>query len=151
MNRPLVERGTGEREKRKGLSSPFPFPFLAVFFPKQRACSQAKKKKSSNPFRIRISLFLYSSFGTETILIRSYTPVAPSKTIPDSRPKWAKCIPVFRPKRLQNPTRWHGIYLYSLQHKGVPPPPLGDRANVCNQVKPFSTNVYQHIIVSKVG
>ena len=24
--------------------------------------------------------------------IRSYTPVVPTKTIPDSRPKWAKCI-----------------------------------------------------------
>ena len=31
--------------------------------------------------------------------IRSYTPVVPSKTIPDSRPKWAKYITVFRPKR----------------------------------------------------
>ena len=30
------------------------------------------------------------------------TPVVPSKTIPDSRTKWAKCIPVFRPKRLTN-------------------------------------------------
>ena len=26
-------------------------------------------------------------------------PVVPSKTIPNSRPKWAKCIPVFRPNR----------------------------------------------------
>ena len=33
-------------------------------------------------------------------------PVVPSKTIPDSRPKWAKCIPVFRPNRRKNPTRW---------------------------------------------
>ena len=31
--------------------------------------------------------------------IRSYTPIAPLKAIPDSRPKWAKSIPVFRPKR----------------------------------------------------
>ena len=30
------------------------------------------------------------------------TPVVPSKTIPDSRTKWAKCIPVFGPKRLTN-------------------------------------------------
>ena len=30
------------------------------------------------------------------------TPVVPSKTIPDSRTKWAKCRPVFRPKRLKN-------------------------------------------------
>ena len=52
--------------------------------------------------------------------MRSYGPVVPSKTIPDSRPKWAKCIPVFRPKRLKNPTRWGGTYLYGF-YKVVPP------------------------------
>ena len=36
-------------------------------------------------------------------LIRSYAPVVPSKTIPDSRPKWAQHIPVFRPKRSKKP------------------------------------------------
>ena len=30
------------------------------------------------------------------------------------RPKWAKCIPVFRPKQRKNPTRWGGTYLYGL-------------------------------------
>ena len=29
--------------------------------------------------------------------IRSYTPVVPLKAIPNSRPKWAKSLPVFRP------------------------------------------------------
>ena len=43
VNRPLVEWGTRAREKRKGLS-PFPFPFLANFSPKQRACSQANSQ-----------------------------------------------------------------------------------------------------------
>ena len=43
-------------------------------------------------FSFFLSFFLSFSF-------RSYTPVVPSKTIPDSRPKWAKCIPVFEPKR----------------------------------------------------
>ena len=45
VNRPLVERGTREREKRKGSPppSPFPFPFLAIFSPKQRACSHATR------------------------------------------------------------------------------------------------------------
>ena len=57
-----------------------------------------------------------------------YTPAAPSKTIPNSRPKWAKRIPVFRPKRRKNPTRWGGTYLYSL-YKGVPPPPPGTWLN----------------------
>ena len=50
------------------------------------------------------------------------SPAVPSKTIPDSRPKWAKRIPVFRPKRPKNPTPWGGTYLYSL-YKEVPPPP----------------------------
>ena len=54
--------------------------------------------------------------------IRSYTHIVPSKTIPDSRPKWAKCIFLFKPKRRKNPTRSGGTYLYSL-YKGVPPPP----------------------------
>ena len=54
-------------------------------------------------------------------LVRSYTPAVPSKTIPYSRPKWAKCIPVFRPKRPKNPTHRGGTYLYSL-YKGVAPP-----------------------------
>ena len=41
--------------------------------------------------------------------------LVPSKTIPDSRPKWRK-----------NPTRWRGTYLHGL-YKGVPPlgpPPI---------------------------
>ena len=49
--------------------------------------------------------------------------VVPSKTIPDSRPKWAKCISVFRPKRHKNLTQWGGTYyLYGL-YKGVAPSP----------------------------
>ena len=34
--------------------------------------------------------------------LRSYNPVVPSKTMPDSRPKWAMSIPVFRPKGCEN-------------------------------------------------
>ena len=33
--------------------------------------------------------------------LHSYTPVVPSKTIPDSRPKWA-----FQTKKAQNPSLW---------------------------------------------
>ena len=75
-----------------------------------------KQKNSSKPFQIRIFLSLSHSFGLKK-KIRSYIPELPSKTILDSRPKWAKCIPVFRPKRRKNPTRWGGTYLY----KGVSP------------------------------
>ena len=80
---------------------------------------ERKQKNSSNSFRIRIFLFFSYSFGMEAINF-SYIPVVPSKTIPDSRLKWAKCIAVFRPKRRKNPTRWGGTYLYGL-YKGVPP------------------------------
>ena len=49
------------------------------------------------------------------------TPVVPSKTIPDSRTKWAKCRPVFRPKRLKYIYILRGgTYLYGL-YRGVPP------------------------------
>ena len=80
---------------------------------------ERKSKNSWNPFRIRIFLFLSYSFGIETINTFIHS-VVPSKTIPDSRPKWAKCVPVFRPKRRKNPTRWGGTYLYSL-YRGVSP------------------------------
>ena len=86
---------------------------------------QSANKNYSNPFRIRIFLFLAYSFGIETINTFIHS-VVPSKTIPDSRPIWAKCIPVFRPKRRKTPTRWGGIYLYGL-YKGVPPLP-GDNS-----------------------
>ena len=43
--------------------------------------------------------------------LRSCTPVVPSKTIPDSRQKQAKCIAVFRPKRPKNHTLWGVTYL----------------------------------------
>ena len=102
---------------------------IPVFRPgfRQKFCYQYfwldwKQKYSSNPFRVRIFLFLSHSFGIETINTFLYSEI-PSKTIPDSRPKWAKCIPVFRPKRRKNPTWRGGKYLYGL-YTGVPPPPL---------------------------
>ena len=72
---------------------------------------QQQKQISQNPFRTRIFLFLTYLFRIETIN-SSYTPVAPLKTIPDSRPK-----------RRKNPTLWKtGTYLHGL-YRGVPPPP----------------------------
>ena len=65
---------------------------------------------------------------------RSYNPVVPSKTIPDSRPKWAKCILVFRSKPRKDPTRWGGRYLYS-SYKVVPPPPPAKIACFAKWVK----------------
>ena len=67
-------------------------------------------------FRPRcIFLFLSYSFGIKTINTFIHFR---SSLEPDSRLKWAKSaksIPVFRPKRRKNPTRWGGIY------QGVPP------------------------------
>ena len=71
-------------------------------------------------FEFAYFLFLSYSFEMETINF-SYIPVVPSKTIPDSRLKWAKCIPVFRAKQRKNPTRWGGTCLFGL-YKGAPPP-----------------------------
>ena len=71
---------------------------------------ERKQKNSSNPFGICIFLFLSYSFGIETIntFIHSRSSL---KNHTDSRPKWTKCIPVFRPNRRKNPTRWGGACL----------------------------------------
>ena len=54
----------------------------------------------------------------------------------------ATCIPVFRPKRRKNLTRWGGTYLYGL-YKGVPPGqnflnPLNDMQMSTRQFTPSS-------------
>ena len=71
---------------------------------------QRKQKNSSNPFRIRIFLFLSYSFGIETLNAFIYSVVS------------SITIPVFRPKRRKNPTLWGGTNLYGF-YKRVPPPP----------------------------
>ena len=76
------------------------------------------QKHYSIPFWIRIFFFLSYSFRIEAIN-RFRHSVVPSKTISDSRPKWAKYIRVFRPELPINHTLWGGTYLYSLC-KGVP-------------------------------
>ena len=80
-----------------------------------------KQKNSSNTFRIRIFLFLSYSFGIETINTFIHS-VVPSKTIPDSRPKWAKSIPVSDQngaKSLPDGTS----HTYMTYMKEYPPPP----------------------------
>ena len=80
---------------------------------------ERRQNNSSNPIRVRIFLSVSYSFGIETFIYS----VVLSKTIPDYRPKWGKCIPVWRPKQSKNPTRptrWGRTYLYSW-HKWVPP------------------------------
>ena len=61
--------------------------------------------------------------------ISSYITVGSSKPIPDSRPKWAKTVPVLRSKRHNKHTLWNGTYLYGLYMGVPPPPPLGSFKN----------------------
>ena len=82
-----------------------------------------KQKNSSNAFWIHIFLFSSYSLGIERINTFIH-PCSSLENQPDSRPKWAKSVPVFRPKRPKNPTLWVGTYLYGL-HKGVTPREIG--------------------------
>ena len=59
---------------------------------------RAQTKNSLNVFRIGIFLFRSYSFRIQTINTFNYAPVVSLKTVPNFRPNWAKCIPVFRPK-----------------------------------------------------
>ena len=82
----------------------------------------------SNAFRIYIFLFRSYSFGIETIntFIRSCSSLENHTRF---QTKWAKCIPVFRPKRRKNPILWGRTHLYGL-YKGVPPPEPQEYDNV---------------------
>ena len=85
---------------------------------------EGKQKISSNPFRILIFLFLSYSFGIRNNKYL-HTLRSSLENHTRSRPEWAKCQPVFRPKRPKNPTRWGGTYLRRLR-KGVSPPGVMD-------------------------
>ena len=82
---------------------------------------ERKQKNYSNPFRIRIFLFLSYSFGIEAINTFIHS-VVPYKTKPDSRLKWAKCLPVFRPNSAKTlpdgAAHSYMAYIWEL-----PPPP----------------------------
>ena len=98
----------------------YPCPFSDLAF-RQKLCYdylERKPKKYSKPFRIRIFLFLSSSFEIETIntFIRSRSSLESHTRF---HTKMAKCIPVCRPKRSKTP-QWDGTYPCSL-YKGVPP------------------------------
>ena len=82
--------------------------YVIITWPLER-----KQKIIQMHFEFACFLFLSYSFGNETLNTFTHS-VVPSKTIPDSRPKTAKCIPIFRPKRRKNATRWGGTYPYGL-------------------------------------
>ena len=101
---------------------------------------ERKQNNYSNPLRIRIFLFLSYSFETINTFRHH---VVHSKTIPDSRPKWAKCIPVFRPKRRKNTTRsWDGTAHTSMAYIKEPPP----RA-CCTETLPVITGKKRNVKV----
>ena len=99
---------------RPGLRNPYTFSDLVEveFRPEFKQCILKSISYLLIPF-----FLIYLELKR---LIRSYTPVVSSKTIPDARPQRAKSIPVFRPKRRKNPTLWGGTYLYGL-FKGESP------------------------------
>ena len=91
---------------------------------------ERKQNNYSKPFRIRIFLFLSYSSGIETISTFIHSVVL-SKTIPDSRPTWAKRIPVFGPKRAK--TLPDGAAQTCLAYiRDYPPPPPPWRCCCCN-------------------
>ena len=62
------------------------------------------RSNSTTVVKIKIKIFMSRNVGTpilETINTLIHW-VVPLKTTPDSRPKWAKFIPVFSPKRHKN-------------------------------------------------
>ena len=85
--------------------------YVIITWPLER-----KQKIIQIHFEFACFLFLSYSFGNEMLNTFTHS-VVPSKTIPDARPKMAKCIPIFRPKRCKNPTRWGGTYPYGLYNE----------------------------------
>ena len=69
----------------------------------------------------KISLSFYLIWNWNNEYVRTLLRVS-SRTVPDSRPKWTKSLPVFRPRRRKNPTLWGGTYIFGL-YMGVPRPP----------------------------
>ena len=102
-SRPLVERSE---------------PFLAD----ESLHSIGRKHKNySNPFRIRLFLFLSYLFGIETIKMFILSRIFfenPTRF----QTKMGKVYTRFQTKTTQNPTRWGGTYPYGV-YKGVPPTP----------------------------
>ena len=69
------------------------------------------------------SFFFYSEGNWNDKYLHTLALVVSSKIIPNSRPKWAKSIPVFRPKPEKNSTFWGCTYLQGLCMGVTPSPP----------------------------
>ena len=107
---------------RPDLQNPYPFSDLAftqkLFY--HYLDLRGNKKFLQIHFEFAYFFFFLAHLELETTNTFIHS-VVPSKPILGSRPEWAKCQPVFRPKRRKNPTRWGGTYLRTLR-KGVSPP-----------------------------
>ena len=107
---------------RPALYNPYSFSDLA--FTKLSSLFRLEQQQKT-VLKIHFEFAYFSFFLIHLELkrpMRSYTPVISSKSLTNSRPKWAKSMPVFRPLRLKNPTPWGCTYQYGL-YKGVPPLP----------------------------
>ena len=83
---------------------------------------ERKQKSSSNPFRIRLFLFLSYSFGIETINTFTHSRVSLENHAPFQN-KMGKIYTRFQSKKAHKLyPRGYRTYVYGL-YKGVPPPP----------------------------
>ena len=105
-----------------------PYSFSDLAFTKLSSLFRLEQQQKT-VLKIHFEFAYFSFFLSHLVLkqeIRSYTPVVPLDTIPDSIPKWSKSISVFRPKRRKNHTLWGGTYLYGF-YRGLRPPPPGQQ------------------------
>ena len=78
-------------------------------------------RNSAKEFAFFFFFLIHLELKRQIRVMRSYTPVIRSKTMPDFKPKWANCISVFnRPKKPKNHILWGGTYLYGF-HKETSP------------------------------
>ena len=78
---------------------------------------------SQNPFRIRVILFLSTSFGIETgKYVHTLRPTSYLENRTRFQTQMGKVYTCFQTKRAQNSFLWGGTYIYGL-YKGVPSPP----------------------------
>ena len=83
---------------------------------------ECKQNNYSSLYGICIFLFLSYSFGIETINAFIHS-IVPSKTTTNSRPKWAKCIPIDHIGAKPLPD---GVaFTYMAYIREYPPPPCG--------------------------
>ena len=79
-----------------------------------------ERKQKIIQFQIRIFLFFSNSFGIETINTFTHS-LVPSKTIPDSGPKWARSITVSRPINVAKTLPDGATHTYMVYIREYPP------------------------------